>query len=174
MGTRGVSLIEILIASVILALGLAAVFLTLGTGHRDTGRIEDEIQATNLGQNALDFLAGLPFGQLPGKTRDGRELSDLPISSLADEMAGRADAETVSLVRQKVAALPIPTDFEMLVSYRVLSRSREQDREPASRFGDVARVIVRVRWVALLAPGKQVSRQIVLTTLVTDDRAVDL
>lgn len=170
----GLSLIEVLVASLILAVGLLAVFATLGTGHRDTERIEDEIEATNLAQNAIDFLAALPLGQLPALTRDGKELADLPISSLPGEMTDRATPESVALVRQKIASLAIPQDLEMLVSHQPVPPAPRSPRGPAGRFGEVRRIVVRVRWVVTLAPGRQVARQVVLATLVSDDRAVEM
>lgn len=161
--SRGFSLIEVMIAALVLSASLGVIFQALGVGQRGTARIEDEIQATNLAQDLIDWMASLPFSRLPLKAED-RSVIEVPPTTLVDAMPADTPRALLDAVKDKIAGLDLPPNFAMLLSIE----------EPEGSRGELKKLTVKVSWTHDVGQGQQQIRDIRLTTLVARGTELDL
>jgi hypothetical protein len=163
------SLVEVLLAAVIMAVAMTTIFQALDTGLKGTERIEGETLGTALAQDLLDFLSTVPFRHLAAVAPGGKPLLVPDLSRLAEAFAtiGPGAATTVAAVRRKVAAIVTPIGYSASVGVEV--------PEGGPTIPSNLRIVtIWVRWTAALAPGKKVSRKIVLSALVSDEQDLSL
>lgn len=113
-----VGLVEAALAALVLAVALAAIFQALGLSVRGTEQAAEEMVATQLASELVDFLAGLPVAELP----DAREG---PPAALGER------------VKRKVERMAIPPAYRALVAIEPV---------PAGPPVRMKRVLVTVRW----------------------------
>jgi Tfp pilus assembly protein PilV len=168
------SLVEVLLAAVIMAAALGAIFQALGLGVRGTERIEEELLATNLAQDLLDFLTSIPLRHLPATAPGGPSFTAIPLPRLAEAFSTSADASIARAVRSRVSSLTVPPRFQVLTSIEPVPVRGRTAAEETPGGSDLRIVTVVVRWTAPLAPGRTVSRKVALASLVTDDQDLSL
>ncbi|MBI4861962.1 MAG: prepilin-type N-terminal cleavage/methylation domain-containing protein [Candidatus Riflebacteria bacterium] len=153
----GFSLLEVLVASLILAIVAIPLFTSLSTGHQGTERIAEESMASNLGTSLVEKLAQVPFSKLPIVKED------TPDSEIYKLFVPRAYAPLIE---------PYPKDYRRLVTIEQLSQ-RTDDPAAAenSRWGSLKMIKVKVVWVPEYLKRKGL-RTLVFQTLVTDDTEV--
>jgi len=73
-GCAGFTLVEILVAMSILAIGLLGIAALTGTAYKSASYAQGLTQATNAAQNRVEALLGIPYANLES---DGAERADL-------------------------------------------------------------------------------------------------
>lgn len=156
-GGRGFSLLEVLVASVILAIVIVPLFSSLRTGHQGTERIVEDSRAANLATSLLEKLGQVPYSRLP----EIRE--DTPDNEIGRLFVPRAYAPFIE---------PYPGEYRRLVTVEPVSRRTEDPGDPEnSRWGNLKLVRVKVVWSPDYLSRKSV-KTMVFQTLVTDDTEV--
>ena len=148
------SLLEVLIASLILAILAIPLFSSLQTGQQGTERIIEDSMASSLGSTLLEKLAQVPYGHLP---------------LISDE---KPDSELGPLFNPKAYAPiiePYPAEYRRLVTIETVSRRTDDpgDAENAT-WGNLKLIRVKVEWRPDYLQGKTL-RTLIFQTLVTDD-----
>ena len=151
----GFSLLEVLVASVILTVIGIPMFATLSTGRRGTERIIEESVAAYIGSGLVEKLGRIPYSNLP-ELPD--EVADFDLSEAFDE---RSFAPFIE---------PYPAGYLRSVSIQKVSKStRDPLASDNSRWGELKMIRVRVSWKPDYLKGKS-ERTLVFQTLVTNDR----
>jgi prepilin-type N-terminal cleavage/methylation domain-containing protein len=74
---RGFSLLEVLMTLGVLAFVSLSIATGIGTSHRTTRALEEEVVLLSRGQELLERLLAIPFGVPSGGTASGGELSEV-------------------------------------------------------------------------------------------------
>lgn len=162
-GTRGglhrgaFSLLEVLVACVLLAVLAVPLFQSLHTGQQGSERIIEESTAANLGSSLLERLVHHPYSQLPVIP------ADTPEGQLADYFS---PPSTAPILDQPDRA------YTRLVTVELISRRTEDPADSSNgAWGAVKLVRVKVVWRPEYLDGRA-ERNLVVETLVTDDAEV--
>jgi prepilin-type N-terminal cleavage/methylation domain-containing protein len=155
----GFSLLEVLIAALILGLVAVPLFMSLQTGHQGTERIIEESLAASLGASLLEKLSQVPFSKLP-----------LIPEEKADSELGKvfpaADKAYAPVIE------PYPGEYRRLVTIESVAQRTDDPADPAnSPWGNLKLIRVRVEWQPDYLSGKS-TRSLVFQTLLTDDTEV--
>ena len=157
------SLLEVLIAALILAIVTVPLFSSLRTGHQGTEKIIEDSMAASLGTTLLEKLQQVPYSKLP---------------TIAEELPDHKLAEAFGVANKAYAPVlePPPTgslaEYRRMVSIETVSKRTDDPGEPEnSAWGSLKLVRVRVEWKPDYLQGKSV-RSLVFQTLVTDDTEV--
>jgi prepilin-type N-terminal cleavage/methylation domain-containing protein len=160
---RGFSLLEILIAALILAIVTVPLFTSLHTGHQGTEKIIEDSLAASLGTTLLEKLQQVPFSKLPAIVE---EITD---NKLAEAFGAVNKAYAPVLEPPPAGALP---EYRRLVSIETVSQRTDDPALPEnSPWGALKLIRVRVEWKPDYLQGKSV-RSLVFQSLVTDDTEV--
>lgn len=153
-GRRGLSLLEILIATLILSIFGVALLGVLSTGHKGSSRIIEESVAAYIGSGLLEKLILIPYSKLP----------DIPDEIPDTELAEKFDERTWAPFIE-----PYPPGYKRFIQIRGLTK---KTRDPAegenSLWGSTKLVRVRVEWDPLYL-GKKTTRTLTFQSIVTDD-----
>jgi hypothetical protein len=153
----GFSLLEILVASIILVIVIVPLFGSLRTSHQGTGRIVEDSRAANLATSLLEKLAQVPYSRLP----EIRE--DTPDSDIGRLFSPRSYAPFIE---------PYPGEYRRLVTVEQVSRRTDDPDDPANSVsGNLKLVRVKVVWSPDYLSRKSV-KTMTFQTLVTDDTEV--
>lgn len=150
--SRGFSLLEVLVATVILAVVVTPLFTSLQSGHQQSARILEETLASNAGTSMLEALAAVPFERLPDVPEDTAE------AALATRFGNPGDVPVVP---------PPPAGFARTVTVQYLFK-RSLDPAQNSRWGNQKLLTVKVSWKPDSLNGLT-TRILIFSTLVTDD-----
>lgn len=116
---RGFTLVESLLASVLLSLAVLAVSLQISSGHMQMYQAVHAQRATRLAEELTEYIVTLPYHDPDEPTNPGPEADELTVSSFdnADDydgysepagqvkdMAGQASPETYQLFSRSVTA----------------------------------------------------------------------
>jgi len=154
---RGFSLLEVLIAAVVLSLVTVPLFTSLHTGHQGMERIVEESLASNLGTSLLSKLSLVAFSKLPDVP------TDTPDNELGKYFTVKADAPFIE---------PYPGDYRRLVTIEQVShRTDDPGASENSQWGNLKLIKVKVVWLPDYLNRKS-SRELVFQTLVSDDTEV--
>jgi len=77
MNERGFTFVEIMLTIGVLAFVTLSIATGIGAGHRATRALEDEVVLVSRGQELLEQLLAVPFGQNTDGTATGAELSEM-------------------------------------------------------------------------------------------------
>lgn len=151
---RGLSLLEILIATVILGVFGVALLGVLSSGHKGSSRIIEESVAAYIGSGLLEKLILIPYSKLPDIP------AEIPDADLAERFGERTWAPFIE---------PFPPGYKRFVQIKGLTK---KTRDPAagenSIWGNTKLVRVRVEWDPLYL-GKKSTRSLTFQSIVTDD-----
>lgn len=162
-GERAFSLLEVLIAALILAIVTVPLFTSLQTGHQGTEKIIEDTMAASLGTTLLEKLQQVPYSKLPSIPEE------LPEHKLAEAFGDLNKAYAPVLEPPPAGAL---ADYRRLVSIETVSKRTDDPAEPEnSAWGSLKLIRVKVEWRPDYLQGKSV-RTLVFQTLVTDDTEV--
>jgi hypothetical protein len=142
---RGLGLVEAALAALLLAVAAAVLFQALGLSVRGTEQVADEMIATQIASDLIDWLSGVPFDALP-EAREG------PPSGVAF-----ADASVAEAWRRKLDRAAIAAGYVPLVAVDALPG--------AAGPGRLKRILVSVRWSGAQGGGRTVK----LARLRTDE-----
>lgn len=152
--SRGMSLLEVLVASLVIGIVVVPVFTSIQTGHQESGRIAEETVAANLGSSLLERLARVPYSRLPVIGPDTLDLS-----------VGRffTDAAYAPVIE------PYPGEYLRQVTIEEVSQRLDAPTAPAnSRWGNLKLITVKVTWRPDYLRQRS-ERTLTFSTLVTDD-----
>ncbi len=156
MRRSGFSLIELLVAAVLLVSMLVPIFSSLHTGIQGTERVSEESIAANHAVALLERLANVPYRRLP----------EIPPDTPESELA-----TYVSLPGGPPPALA-GSAFRRYVTVKQVAVRTENPTEPDnSEAGNLKRIEVSVKWKPDYLDRKS-ERTLTFRTLVTDDREV--
>ena len=153
MKTNAFSLLEVLVAVVVLAVVVTPLFNTMQTSHQQSARILEETLAANAGTSLLETLCAIPFSHLPEVPED------TPEAALAAHFTDLSEVPVLP---------PPPQGFTRTVTVRYIFR-RTTDPAQDSRWGNQKLVTVKVSWKPDSLNGLT-TRVLVFATLVTDDQ----
>ena len=152
MMRRAFSILEILVAAVILALVVTPLFNTLQTSNQQSARILEETLAANAATSMLEALGAVPYSSLPAIP------DDTPETQLAAQFA---DPTAVPVVA------PAPAGFTRAVTIAEISK-KSLDPAQDSKWGSQKLVTVKVSWKPDSLKGLT-TRILIFSTLMTDD-----
>lgn len=159
----GFSLLEVLIAALILAIVTVPLFTSLQTGHQGTERIIEESMAASLGTTLLEKLQQVPYSKLPAIAEE------TPDHKLAEAFGQENKAYAPVLEPPPAGAL---AEYRRMVTIETVSRRTDDPGEAEnSAWGSLKLIRVRVEWKPDYLHGKSV-RSLVFQSLVTDDTEV--
>lgn len=162
-GGRGFSLLEVLIAALILAIVTVPLFTSLQTGHQGTEKIIEDTMAASLGTTLLEKLQQVPYSKLPSIPEE------TPDHKLAEAFGEVDKAYAPVLEPPPAGAL---ADYKRLVSIETVSKRTDDPGESGnSPWGSLKLIRVKIEWRPDYTHGKSV-RTLVFQTLVTDDTEV--
>jgi len=153
----GLSLVELLVAILVMAAVLGGLFQGIHTGYQGTERLIEESYASNHAISLLEALTLVPYSKLP----------DIPV--------GTSDTGIPAIM----GAIPeftftgsfdpeYPRSVEVI---EVSQRTKDPSDSANSKWGALKRISIEVEWTAkYLKPTRQ--RKLVFQTLVTDDAEV--
>ena len=148
----GFSLLEILVATVVIAIVITPLFGSLQSGHQQSARILEETLAANAGTSLLEALAAIPFSRLPDIPDDTQEVA------LAPCFADPGDVPVVA---------PPPPGFTRSVTVKYIFK-KSIDPAQDSKWGNQKLLTVKVSWKPDSLNGLT-TRFLIFSTLVTDD-----
>lgn len=151
MKRHAFSLLEVLVATLVIAIVVTPLFSTMQSSHQQSARILEETLAANAGTSLLESLAAVPFDRLPEVPEDTIE------SSLSTHFADPGQVPVVP---------PPPPGFTRNVTVKWIYK-RGVDASN-SKWGNQKLVTIKVSWKAESLNGNTV-RQLIFATLVTDD-----
>lgn len=149
---RAFSLLEILVAAVILALVVTPLFSTLQTSNQQSARILEETLAANAATSMLEALGAVAYSELPAIPED------TPESQLAAQFPDPAMVPVIA---------PAPPEFSRMVTVSEISK-RSLDPSQDSKWGSQKLVTVKVSWKPDSLKGLT-TRILIFSTLMTDD-----
>lgn len=153
-GEGGFSLLEVLIASLILAILAIPLFSSLQTGQQGTERIIEDSMASSLGSSLLEKLAQVPYAKLPLITEEK------PDSELGPLFNPKAYAPVIE---------PYPAEYRRMVTIETISKRTDDPADAENtRWGNLKLIRVKVEWRPDYLAGKTV-RTLIFQTLITDD-----
>lgn len=156
-GEGAFSLLEVLIASLILAILAIPLFSSLQTGQQGTERIIEDSMAASLGSTLLEKLGQVPYSKLPVI------LEEKPDSALGPLFNPKAYAPVIE---------PYPAEYHRLVTIEPVSRRTDDPADPEnSTWGNLKLIRVKVEWRPDYLQGKTL-RTLIFQTLITDDTEV--
>ena len=150
---RAFSLLEVLVATVIIAVVVMPLFSSLQSGHQQSARILEETLAANAGTSMLEALSSVPFSRLPEVP------ADTPESGLAATFADAGDVPVVP---------PPPAGFTRTISVAQIFR-KSVDPGQDSKWGNQKLLTVKVSWKPD-SLGGLTTRILIFSTLITDDQ----
>ena len=157
MSHHGLSLVELLVAVLILSTVLGGLFMGLHTGYQGTERLSEESYASNHAISLLEALSLVPYSKLP-EVPPGTPEAEIP-----DLLSG-ATAFTFP-------GVPDPK-YPRTVAVTEVSRRAKDPGDPRnSPWGALKRIRVEVSWEARYLRTHR-TRRLVFQTLVTDDTEV--
>lgn len=149
------SLLEVLIASLIVAILAIPLWASLSTGQQGTERIIEDSMASSLGSTLLEKLQQVPYARLP---------------LIPDE---KPDSELGPLFTEKAYAPviePYPAEYRRLVTIEPVARRTDDPADAQnSKWGNLKLIRVKVEWRPDYLQGKTL-RTLIFQTLVTDDQ----
>ncbi len=152
MRRRAFSLLEILVAAIILAAMVTPLFNSLQTSNQQSARILEETLAANAATSMLEALGSIPYSALPAIP------DDTPENQLAAQFS---DPGLVPVIA------PPPAAFTRAVTVTEVSK-RSLDPAADSRWGSQKLVTVKVSWKPDSLKGLT-TRILIFATLLTDD-----
>lgn len=151
----GFSLLEVLIASLIVAILAIPLWASLSTGQQGTERIIEDSMASSLGSTLLEKLQQVPYARLPLIPEEK------PDSELGPLFNPKAYAPVIE---------PYPAEYRRLVTIEhVAHRTDDPAAAENSRWGNLKLIRVKVEWRPDYLQGKTL-RTLIFQTLVTDDQ----
>ena len=148
----GFSLLELMVATLVIAIVVTPLFSSLQSSHQQSSRILEETLAANAGTSLLEALAAVPFDRLPEVPEDTAEGALGLIF---------ADPGAVPVV------LPPPAGFARAVTVKWLYK-RGVDAASNSKWGNQKLVTIKVSWKPD-SLNALTTRILIFATLVTDD-----
>jgi hypothetical protein len=158
--------VEVLVASFVLVVALTAVFQALGLSVRGTEKVEEEVVATSIASDLVDFFASLPNRELPVGP-DRNSTGELPLSAVCAQFE-KAGPQTSQAVRRKLDALRPPDGYGVRVSFGRVDPGDCSGGDPVR----LVLISVTVAYTTPASPSAKVSCRITLSRIVTDDGEV--
>lgn len=161
-GRRGVSLVEVLLASALFAVTLVPLYDMLTSSERGSKSSMNRVRATNFAADLLEVLKAVPYHQLPVTEDNGPGgWSD---DQVADHvLADSGGAEPVDLGSRIQPVTGVVPDFTRTLRIEEVSRRGEE-----GSFGSLKRIRVGVDW-AEVRQGKREDSSLHLVYLITPD-----
>lgn len=148
---RGFSLLEVLVATLVMAIVVTPLFSTLQSGHQQSARILEETLAANAGTSLLEALGAVPFDRLPEIPED------TPESALGTHFGDPGNVPVVP---------PPPPGFTRAVTVNWIYKRTVDGTN--SRWGNQKLLTVKVSWKPD-SLNALTTRILIFSTLCTDD-----
>jgi len=156
--TSGLSLVEVVITCLLVALVAVPLFNGISGTHQQSRRIFEETLASNCGTSLLEGLCKVPFSRLPVI------LADTPEERLARFFVDDSDRPRIT---------PPPDGYSRLVTVEdAASEGGSSAGQGSGRWGRVKLISVKVVWKPEYLR-KLSTRTVVFSTLATDDTEVE-
>jgi len=171
---RGLSLVEILFALLILSSMIIPFYMTMHGANLGTERIEDEILATTYAVSVLNILEDVRFSDLPvdnPATPQVEQILDVNLKDLGKALPSDLAGDTAADL-DRVAGSLAPTFSVNVVIEEQKPCDPPQADPDRSRWGLMKKIIVKVTWENRLDALHQVERSVTLASLVASDREV--
>jgi type II secretory pathway pseudopilin PulG len=149
---HGFSILEMLVAAVILAGVVTPLFNSLQASNQQSARILEEMLAANAATSMLEELGAVPYSSLPIVG------DDTPEAALAGHFHDPTQVPVVA---------PPPAGYARTISIAELYK-KSLDSSQNSRWGNQKLVTVKVSWQPESLKGLT-TRILIFSTLVTDD-----
>ena len=110
--SRGFTLVEALLASVILAMAVVALAASLGAGHMASYEADEGRRATGLAEELAEYVLALPYYDPQGHTTPGPEADEGSVAAYdnADDFDGYVDPEGPL---RGLKGDPYPTEYQV-------------------------------------------------------------
>jgi hypothetical protein len=160
--SEGVSLIEILLVTALVAITLLPLYDMLTSSERGSRSSINRVRATNYAADLLETLKAIPFAQLPVTQESGTE--GWPDHQVADHVLVPAGGpEPVDLGARIEPVTGQVKDFE-----RFLAISQVSQRGEEGAWGDLKRIVVTVRWKEVMS-GKKTDSELRMAYLASPE-----
>ena len=149
--SKAFSLLEVLVATVVIAIVITPLFSSLQSGHQQSARILEETLAANAGTSLLEALAAVPFDRLP---------------EVPDDTVENAIGTHFSDPGQVPVVPPPPPGFSRAVSVKWIYKKSVDGTN--ARWGNQKLVTIKVSWKPD-SLNALTTRTLIFATRVTDD-----
>jgi len=151
--SRGVSLIEVLLASVLVAVTLLPLYDVFILSERGQLASVERLKAVQYAADLLETLKAVPHAELPLTREEGMPEGGWPDDRVADQLEaplGRDLGELADLGRLFEPVTGQVEGFARSLSIRPVSR-----RGDGAGLGDVVRIEVAVRWAEAMSKDRR-------------------
>ena len=154
-------------AATVLSIALVAIFQALGASVRGTERVEEEIVATSVASDLLDFLCTIPCSEWPPAGDRRKRLTATDLTTLAAAF-DRSDPLVARVVRAKLESVRVGQSCAVSVT----AESVEPEPTAAAARVQLLRITVSVGFGGPARAAGRAARAVTLGRIVTDDAEV--